>query len=83
MQLVLVSLLEIDSLTVNPPYGHIAIMANALATGRASDANFMATNAIIVGRLGISKRIAGVRRRERKRRRKRNLQSRLIMEKKR
>ena len=76
MQLVLVSLLEIDSLTVNSPHGHIVIIANVLDTGRASAANLMATNAIIVGRLGISKRIAGVRRRERIKRRKRRVQNR-------
>ena len=83
MQLVLVSLLQIDSLTVNPPYSHFVIIANVLDTGWASAANLMATNAITVGRSGISKRIAGVRRRERKRRRKRKVQNRWIMDKKR
>ena len=83
MQLILVSLLEIDSLTVHPPYSHIMIIANTLDTGWASAANLKATNAIIVGRLGISKRFAGVRRRKSKRRRKIKVQSRWIMERKR
>ena len=73
MQLVLVNPLLIYSLIINPPDGHIAIIANMLDTGQASAINVMATNAIIVGRLGISKRIAGVRRREGKKRRKRRV----------
>ena len=76
MQLVLVSLLEIDLPTVNPPYDHIAIIVNVQDTGRASAVNLMAKNAIIARRLGISKRIAGVKRRERKKRRKRKAESR-------
>ena len=69
--------------TKNPPYGHFVIIANTLDTGQASATNLMATNAIIVVRLGISKRIARVRRKGRKRRWKRKVQSRWIMEKKR
>ena len=67
MQLVLVSLSQIDSPIVNPPYDHIAIIANMPDIGQASAANLMATNVITVGESGISKRIAGVRRRKGKR----------------
>ena len=59
------------------------IITNVPDTGQASAANLMATNAITVGRSGISKRIAKVRRRERIKRRKRRVQNKQIMEKKR
>ena len=83
MQLVPISPLWINSPIVNPPYSHIAIIANTLDIGQASAANLMAINVITVGRSGICKRIAGVKRREKRKRKKRRVQNKQILEKKR
>ena len=81
MQLVLVNPSLIDSLIINPPYGHLAIIVDVLNTGQTNAINLMATDVITVGISGICKRIAGVKRREKRKRKKRRVQNKQMLEK--